>query len=402
MVCRKCQKEIPEGSVYCMHCGVKQAVEPSKARKRANGTGYAKKRGRTWTVIVSEKPYVEYREDGTTRLVQPRRSKGGFRTKTEALEYAPKLKHEVAEHIPTLAELWAGWSRNDMRKISEAKQTAYEIARRRLEPIISRPINTLTLDDLQAVINDAATAYYPARDMKTVLSHLYRRAIINGKATVNLAQYLVLPELEEAEANPFTADEVQKMWAAYSDGDTFVGYILLMIYSGMMPVELIDCKKSMINWDACEIFGCGHKTKKRKQVAIVFPDFLRPVVKALCDFSGQERETLLPCRREKFYKSYYEALERMGVRRLTPYSCRHTTATEAVKAGVSPAILQQIMRHARITTQERYVHVGSAAAHEGVNQLPGKSRKTETEGVEDTVADIPQKSVETAQERLPC
>lgn len=38
MRCIKCNREIPEESVYCMFCGKKQEIVP-KHRKRSNGSG---------------------------------------------------------------------------------------------------------------------------------------------------------------------------------------------------------------------------------------------------------------------------------------------------------------------------------------------------------------------------
>ena len=37
--CIKCKAELPEGSLYCLLCGKKQAPEQRKRRKRANGSG---------------------------------------------------------------------------------------------------------------------------------------------------------------------------------------------------------------------------------------------------------------------------------------------------------------------------------------------------------------------------
>ena len=45
--CKKCRKDIPDESVYCLFCGTKQVKEKKKALKRANGTGTVYKlRGR--------------------------------------------------------------------------------------------------------------------------------------------------------------------------------------------------------------------------------------------------------------------------------------------------------------------------------------------------------------------
>lgn len=291
-------------------------------------------------------------------------TKGGFKTKRDALEYLGTLRCRDLRTVPTLLDLYDVWERADMPKLSDNKQTAYRIARRRLESIIDRKIDTLTTSDLQKVID--GLSHYPARDIKTLLSHLYKRAIADQFVPTNLALYMSLPEVNEKEATPFTAEEVKRMWTAYADGDTFAGYMLLMIYSGMMPGELLACKKSMIDFDRCEIHGVGKKTKTRKETPLAFSESIVPVLRTLCALNADER---LYAGRDRFYAEYHEATRRIGVRDLPPYSCRHTTGTEAAKLGLNAPTIQQIMRHAKITTTQRYIHLTSTEAHDGLNSM---------------------------------
>ena len=78
--------------------------------------------------------------------------------------------------------------------------------------------------------------------------------------------------------------------------------------------------------------------------------------------------------KDRFYKEYYAALERAGVRGLTPYSCRHTTATALALGNIAPSVIQQVMRHAKFTTTQRYIHPDRASALAEVNTMgKGKS-----------------------------
>lgn len=359
-VCKKCSRPLPAGAVFCPWCGKKQEAE--KKHKRGNGQGTAYKRGKGWEAA---RPGYRYMDETGLHRVRPR--KGGFATKREALEWASQ-KTVAPEHSPKLIDLWQLYSDNDLPKLSKNKQTAYKIARKRLEPLMGMEIHLITLDALQGVLNASCESYYPARDCKTVLSKLYKKAMASNTSLVtqNLSNFLVLPDLQEAESKPFTPDELKGIWDLYDRGDAFAGYILLMCYSGMMPVELLSCKKAMIDLDKNEIFGCGAKTKSRKKSAIVYPDFLRPVVESLLTSKG---EKLLPINRDNFYTEYYLCLERAGVRKLAPYSCRHTYGTEAVKLGVHPAVIQKMLRHSSTKMQERYTHLTSEEAHEAVNLM---------------------------------
>lgn len=348
--------------VFCPFCGRAVNYTP-KNKKRGNGQGTAFKRGSAWVAQYTDYFYL----DDIGNLKRKRKTKGGFKTKKEALAYLESQRESETKKMPTLLELYEVWKENELPKLSKDKQSAYKKARERIEPIIGRKIDSLTTSDLQEVINGNGKSYYTARDMKTLLSHLYNRACADQFVPTNLTKYIVLPQLNEKEPVPFSAEEVDKMWDAFADGDIFVGYLLLMIYSGMMPGELFACEKSMIDFDKCEIYGCGKKTKIRKNGVIVFADAVKPVLEELCTLYNEDK--LFPKHETEFYDAYHEATKRLGIRDLPPYSCRHTTGTEAARKQLTAPIIQKIMRHAKITTTQKYIHLGSSEAHSGINSM---------------------------------
>ena len=294
--------------------------------------------------------------------------KGGFASKTEALAFAANPTPD-AEKTPTLRHYYKVWERDDLPKLGASKQTAYKIAWNKLTPVIDRPIDQLDVVTLRDLVAEKAPTYYPARDMRTLLSDLYKLAIAEEKVRINMAEYITLPTLEEKEMNPFTDQELRALWDHYGRGDVMVGYILLMIYTGMMPGELMQLEQDMIDWDKREIIGCGLKTKKRKATPIVFPELIAPVLDLLCQRSASRIGRVLGMNKDRFYQEYYAALERCGVRRLQPYSCRHTTATALALGNIAPSVIQEVMRHTKFTTTQRYIHPDTAASHTAVNTM---------------------------------
>lgn len=362
--CRKCRREIPEGSAYCNFCGAKQTVSKRKPRARGNGAGSAIRRGKSWTAVWTEARYL----GDDDKVHYKRRWKGGFASKTEALAFAANPTPD-AEKTPTLRHYYKVWERDDLPKLGVSKQTAYKIAWNKLTPVIDRPIDQLDVVTLRDLVAEKAPTYYPARDMRTLLSDLYKLAIAEEKVRVNMAEYITLPTLEEKEMNPFTDQELRALWDHYGRGDVMVGYILLMIYTGMMPGELMQLEQDMIDWDKREIIGCGMKTKKRKATPIVFPELIAPVLDLLCQRSASRIGRVLGMNKDRFYQEYYAALERCGVRRLQPYSCRHTTATALALGNIAPSMIQEVMRHTKFTTTQRYIHPDTAASHTAVNTM---------------------------------
>ncbi len=364
MKCCKCRKEIPNESKFCLKCGAKQKISQSR-HTRGNGQGTAIKRGSTWTAVWTVEVYPDTKE---RKIHQKRRWKGGFKTKTAALAYAANPIQEEKES-PTLRTYYTGWEKSDMCDLSRSKQTAFKIAWSKMNELAGKRMDELTINQIQSCVSRNAPTYYPAKDMKTLLSHLYRRAVAEGTARTNLAEFIRLPPLEEKELQPFTEIELHKLWTAYGTGDRMIGFVLLMIYTGMMPGELLKFKGDMVDWTAHEIRGCGLKTKKRKETPIVFPDLLEPVLRNLIESSKSHSDYVVGLNKDKFYSEYHASLQRAGVRDLPPYSCRHTTATALALGNIAPSVIQEVMRHTKFSTTQRYIHPDSASALAAVNAL---------------------------------
>lgn len=361
MICIKCDKEIPNGSLYCLYCGRKQVVERSK-RTRASGTGTAYKRGNYW---YAEATIGKKIVDG--KPVYVKKKKGGFTRKKDALAYIPMLFDARIKTAPTLQELWDRFKDGPMLKLSGSQQSKYKYAWERWKCLAFTRVDQITTGDLQRVVSEKTKTYYPAKDMRDLMSNLYQLAMPDQFVSANLALYIDLPHLEAEEPVPWNEEEIKAFWSDYASGNTFTGYLLLMIYSGMMPGELLGARKDMIDWDNQQIVGGGKKTSVRKKKPIVIADYVVPVLASLCEYSRGEK--LVTMNKDNFYKAYHETTARLGVRDLPPYSCRHTTATALALGNIAPSEIQEVMRHAKFSTTEKYIHIDTLRARQAVNKL---------------------------------
>ena len=367
--CIKCGADLPQGALYCPMCGKKQTAQTNPEKKRTgrsrpNGTGSVYRRGKTWECAIVLGYVIQ--PDGKRKAIRP--TKGGFKTKKEAMEYLPKLKEDRPRLTPTLCDLWERYQ--DSKKytqLSASRKEKYAIAWRKLERLWFTKIDLLTTFDLQDTVNDQASTFYTARDLKDLLSKLYQMALPDQYVKSNMAEYIELPELNAKKQEAFTAEEIAKLWTDYADGNWWTGYILLMIYTGMMPGELLGCQKEFIDWQGKQIRGAGKKTKERKETPIVLADVILPVLSDLCDHTAGEK--LIKINKDNFYQVYYETLQRAGCRRLTPYSCRHTAATSLAMENIPPSVIQKVMRHAKYSTTEKYIHISIDPMLEAVNKL---------------------------------
>ncbi len=362
MECKKCHKPLDPDWVACPFCGTSQ-IKKARPQRRGNGQGAVYKRGSTWTVRITS---------STSRVgnktVQVRPSKGGFKTKADAVMYLAELAKGCAKKVPTLAQYYDTYSSSKMEKLSDSKRLAYKIAYERLKPLHPRPIDTITIGELQELMNTTCPTYYPARDLKVLLNHLYKLAAADGNANVNLPGLLDLPKLEEESRDPFTPEEQKSLWKAYEGGLTDAAIPLVMIYTGMMTGEMRRLTKVMIDWENKEIREVGLKTKTRKKLSVLLPEVILPVLEDLANRS--EADLVLPISEDEFYARYYAALQKAGVtRHLTPYSCRHTAATAlAIDEAVAPQTLQRLMRWSSTRMMDRYVHPTDEDARTALNR----------------------------------
>ena len=325
----------------------------ARTKSRGNGQGTARQRGSTWQACV----VIGWKVIGDPPHTVPiYKTKSGFKTKREALAYCPTLLagQRRPESAPSVQHYWDTYQSTKLPKLSDSKQTAYWIAWNKMESIATRSIDALTVADLQRLVSRKAPTYYPARDMRVLLGHLFDIAGAEGWVNRDLPDYITLPPMNEKERIPFTPEEQAALWKSYESGNADAAIPLVMIYTGMMTGEMRRLTVDMIDFESRTITGVGLKTKVRKDAAVYLTTSIIPVLQ---DMARGKSGLVLPISEDEFYARYYAALSEAGCRRLTPYSCRHTTATAlAVTENIAPQTVRKIMRWSTVRMLDRYAH----------------------------------------------
>ena len=129
MKCRKCKAEIPDESKYCLKCGAKQSVQ-QRTKSRGNGQGsvYKLPNG-TWIAIKTLGYRIE--PDGKSHRIT--RSKSGFKTKKDAVEYLPQLSTAKKEISITFQKLYDTWM--PTHKASKSTMDCYSAAMKHFQPV---------------------------------------------------------------------------------------------------------------------------------------------------------------------------------------------------------------------------------------------------------------------------
>lgn len=345
-----------------------------KNRGNGQGTAYKRKGQSTWTACI----VVDWRypADPSKPRIPVKKTKAGFPTKKDALAYCPTLYEEAhikpKQTVPKLSYYWTTYENGKLRSLSDSKQTAYKIAWNRMEKIHNASVDALTVNDLQTLLNSTCKSYYTMKDCKSLLVNLFKLASADGFVNERIPSLIELPELVENERTPFSSDEQKSLWKLYESANLSAAVPLLMIYTGMMPGEAMQLRVENIDLDARLVRGVGLKTKVRKQSPVVLAESILPLVQDLIDHARPDG-FLFTQSKDDWYKDYYAVLEKAGCRRLSPYSCRHTTATAlAITENIAPQTIKKVMRWSTSKMLDRYAHPDTQDALDAVDSIRKK------------------------------
>lgn len=364
--CIKCAKSIPDDSIFCSYCGKKQEIPQQNKRSHGNGLGTVYRFNGKWKIEYT----LHYYKDGDS-IKRKRITKSGFNTKKDAWLYLQRINGSKVNNNVSIAQLWDLCKANVFKDKTKARIRVYELNYDRLYNFHNKKINDINFNQLQSFINTFTA--HQAKDIKLVLNTIYTYALLNNYISTNLIPNLKLPKNKTTRVSDvFTEYEINKLWSIFNDSpDKYIASILIMIYTGFMPIEVLRLQPSMINFDSSTIVGCNSvKTDLRSNTPVVFPTILVPVLRYLID-NFQFDTNIYTETTQGYYQRFKRIIKELDFNsNLSPYSCRKTTGTALALAGVSPAFIAQIMRHTKYeTTLKYYTKLNTAQTAQEINKL---------------------------------
>lgn len=365
MVCRKCKKEIPDESAFCLYCGAKQLVNVThRVKSRGNGTGTVYQLpNKKWKaeVVVGY-----YHENGK---LKKRRRTGTFDKKKDAIAALSTLRGaEPAQKIPTMHDMYSNFTNTKKYdKLSKSQKDKLRFAWDKIYSIQLTKISDLSVQLMQDTIDETTNSFYPARDIKVLLSHLYDLAIKHGVEHSNKSKYIELPDAPKAKRQVFSEEDLAKFWDDYNgqcpDGPAeqhdFTGYILIMIYTGMRIGELFGIKKDNVHLNDHYMIG-GEKSAAGRDREIPINNLIFPIVQK---FLQHSKRKLVERNLDGFYDDYWETIQRLEIKNYPPQTCRHTYFTLLAERKVHPSLIAAMGGHAQYQT-----------AIDNYNRLPLQSK----------------------------
>lgn len=333
-----------------------QSMNNRRTKARANGTGTAYKRGNTWTAVVVDdwKPSP----DGTHKI-PVYKTKGGFRTRRDALNYCPALRDEKKiSSEPKLSDVYARWEPVHARRVKSMAN--YKAAYGHFKPLHNKNVKDITPAELQACM-DACTAGKRTRQvMKVVAGLLWGFAMDSGWIRQDITENLYTGKGKSVQRDPLTESEIETIRKAISSY-RYADYIYCLCYLGFRPGEFLSLRKDHYRIvDGIEVLINGSKTDAGKDRVVIVPPQITDIVRSRLYVPGtdllfpqyqfdRKKEKLLCFKqmtdayfRESVFKPMMSAL---GIEGKVPYSARHSYSDKLKRAEGTDKAKAGLMGH---------------------------------------------------------
>ena len=353
MKCKKCRKQIPDGSKFCNHCGT-PLTDKKKLYRRSDGL-YEK------ILIIDGKRVA-------------------FRAKKEADVYKKIREYEVAkESGPLFTDVAEQWHTEHWESLSPTTQQGYKFPFEEIkEYFVDKRIRQLTHKDINEYMKQLPKTY--ARKTCTnrlnILNMIFKYAVVEDIITDNPCSYISVPKGHSSKKRraPTSGeiDLIKKSVGVEYKGFP-VGFLaVFLLYTGCRKGEALALTYADVDRKAMRIrvtksvyyVNNEGRIKKPKTEAgnreIIIPNYLLPLIP-----KGNKSDYLF-CRnkgelmkKDFFDKAWDNWREQTGLD-LTAHQLRHGYATLLHEADVDVKDAQDLLGHADAsTTQNIYTEVSS-------------------------------------------
>lgn len=365
MECIKCKKELREDFLYCPYCGKKQASE-KKHKKRANNTGTIYKRDGNLA-----KPWIAKKNNIYI---------GSYKTRTEAQKALERITDVQVndQYNMTFREVYERWEAERKREVSDKMLKNYQLSFKQCPELHNMKIRKILRSDYQAAVIALETkglSKSTCNKLRLLLGQLGRWAMDEGITLSNPAQDLTTVAKQKTTRDAFTEDDIKKIKAS---NQAAADIALILISCGCRPgelfsVPLVNCRD--------DYFIGGSKTEAGKNRVIpIGPDgisaYKKIREKAIAEksqllidgYSGNNKTASNYTKRD-----WRSLMEEIGTEGMTPYNCRHTFITRAIRSGMDLPKLEAIVGHVDRETTKIYTHLQAQDLVAAVQSVSDKS-----------------------------
>ena len=298
---------------------------------------------------------------------------GYYKTEQEALQALSEYnKNPYSADLAnfTISDLWEEFKKRRFDKISQHGIGVYKSAFKNISPLHDSKIRDLKPYQMQALIDDMAHGYQSKAHVQTLLNQLFDIAIELDIVQKNYAKFISVGERTQSEIHKaFTDEEISRLFSCVFH-EPYADTVLIMIYTGMRPSEMLGIKTENIHLSEKYIIG-GLKTDAGKDRIIPINNKVLPFIRKRYnpDFEYLITEKNKNITLRNYAKRFKELMNRLNMEHL-PHDGRHTFASLADTAGMNKVAVKKIMGHASTDITEKiYTHKALDELLKNVNMI---------------------------------
>lgn len=266
--------------------------------------------------------------------------------------------------------MWFEMLNNESDMSESNKSSYYSTFKNHCTPLYKIKILDLKTTDVQNCINLCKRGFNTKRYIKLVASQVYKYCLVQLDMPLrkNFSDGLKIGKNEKSNKHyPFSNNEIKVLWENLNI--SYVNSILILIYTGMRPSELLKLEISNIFIDEQYMIG-GIKTSAGINRVIPIHTKIIPLIKDL--MKGKNKYLMERCNVSISYRRYEEyfrnVMDQLNFNH-TPHDGRHTLATELDNINANEVCIKLILGH-KIDdiTKGVYTHKNRNQLIETINQ----------------------------------
>lgn len=288
----------------------------------------------------------------------------------------------------TFGEVFNKWYGQNVADMGKSVAYQHQASFKKFEKIKDMRMADIRKPHLQEVFNETRELAKGTQEkMRQLIKQMYKYCIEYDIVQKDYSQYIKLTASDagkESIHKDYTAEEIKILWDNIETGihlkysakdirDIYpVDTILIMIYTGMRPGELLEIETEKVNLQKRYMVG-GLKTEASKDRIIPIHNDILPLIAKRVNEGGKwlikYKSDNPPTMNQYRYYIFDLVMDKLQLKHL-PHDGRHTFATFANRCKMDPIMVKRIMGH-KIDdiTQDVYTHVTPEEIVEAVNTI---------------------------------
>lgn len=276
---------------------------------------------------------------------------------------ASGLVPQADKYSVTLQQIYDLWSPRKYDTISRQAADAYRACWGRLSRYKDIRVTNLTIDHLQAIIDEDAQKNMSQSTMQNdrmLMRALFKYAMERDIIMKDYSAYITVPSVAaKYEKGAFDDLQIAKLEQLVKSGFPWADTVLMLCYTGFRINEFLSLTPFSYNLEGDFLRG-GSKTDAGKDRVIPIHPKVKPYLKSWLDKGG----ATIICKADgnrmssAWYRIYLfkPVVRALDLPQATPHWCRHTFATRLYAAGAPDLEIKRLMGHADSNVTEHYTH----------------------------------------------